>query len=257
MTCEEIKPWFAEYWSRTLGAEQRVAVERHLEQCAGCRAEAGRLDMLWRGLARLPADEPDGALRERFYETLSAYRDGAAETRPPGRTQMLWRIAAGLALLLGGAGIGYGLRSNQASASEVAQLRGEVSNMRQLVTLSLLQQQSASERLRGVSWAVRAEPSDTEVFDALLTAVNHDPNVNVRLAAVDALRTFSANRQARAAAMQALPAQTEPIVQVALIDLLVDLKETGAAPELRRVASDGSTDMGVRQRARWALEKLQ
>ncbi len=129
--------------------------------------------------------------------------------------------------------------------------------MRQLVTLSLLEQQSASERLRGVSWAVRAEPSDTEILDALVKAVNHDSNVNVRLAAVDALRPFAANPTARDAVLQALPAQTDPIVQVALIDLLVDLKEKDAAQELQRVAVNGSTDSGVRQRAQWALEKLQ
>ena len=33
--------------------------------------------------------------------------------------------------------------------------------MRQLVALSLMQQQSASDRLRGVSWAYQVEPSDT------------------------------------------------------------------------------------------------
>lgn len=255
MTCEEIKPLLAEYWSRSLGPEDRAVVEQHLEACASCRAEAARLETLWRNLALLPADEPDGALRERFYETLSAYRDGAAT----GATvwPVLSRIAAGLALLAAGAGIGYGLRSNQTSANEITQLRGEVSNMRQLVTLSLLQQQSASERLRGVSWAVRAEPSDTEVLDALLSHVNHDPNVNVRLAAVDALRPFASNRVTREAVMEALAGQTEPIVQVALIDLLVELKEKDAARELQRVAVDDMADSGVRERARWALEKLQ
>ena len=207
-------------------------------------------------------------MRERFYESLSAYRDGIADRElprfaPPVRHRVppfihwFTQIAAGAVLLAIGGGVGYSLRSNQASANEITQLRGEVSNMRQLVTLSLLEQQSASERLRGVSWAVRAEPSDTEILDALVKAVNHDSNVNVRLAAVDALRPFAANPTARDAVLQALPAQTDPIVQVALIDLLVDLKEKDAAQELQRVAVNGSTDSGVRQRAQWALEKLQ
>jgi hypothetical protein len=267
MTCDETKPLFAEYWSRTLNPEESEAVKAHLEACEGCRAEAGHLEVLWRDLALLPPDEPGGAMRERFYQTLSAYQAGAAHGEPlsaraPEKSRAAWaplwsRIAAGLALLLGGAGIGYSLRSNQASASEITQLRGEVSNMRQLVTLSLLQQQSASERLRGVSWAVRAEPSDTEVLGALLATVNHDPNVNVRLAAVDALGRFATNNATRDAVMQALPGPGEPMVQVALIDLVVDLKWKDAAPQLKRMASDDATDSGVRGRAQWALEKLQ
>ena len=85
--------------------------------------------------------------------------------------------------------------------------------MRQLVALSLMQQQSASDRLRGVSWAYRAEPSDREVLGALVTAVNHDANVNVRLAAVDALRRFSASPETGRAALQSLSKQTTPIVK--------------------------------------------
>lgn len=263
MTCEEIKLLLAESWARTLSAQDSAALEQHLSVCELCRAESARLAELWRGLSLLPADEPGAGVRERFYESFSAYRDGvqyqetSEHRRRAGARQMFLRIAAGLALVIGGAGVGYGLRSNQASAGEITQLRAEVGSMRQLVTLSLLQQQSASERLRGVSWAYRAEPSDTEVLDALVAAVNHDTNVNVRLAAVDALRTFGANGAAREAVKQALSGETAPIVQVALIDLLVDLKETGAAPQLQRVAADNAADMGVRQRAEWALERLQ
>lgn len=256
MTCEEIKPLFADYWNGTLRREENAAVQRHLEGCESCRAETGRMEILWRDLARLPTAEPGPGVRERFYETLSAYGDGARSAKQTVRWDPLLRIAAGVALLLAGAAAGYNLRSNQASANEITQLRGEVSTMRQLVTLSLLEQQSASERLRGVSWAVRAEPSDTQVLDALVKAVNHDSNVNVRLAAVDALRPFAANRSARSAVVDALPAQTEPIVQVALIDLLVDLNEQDAAQELRRLVMNESADTGVRQRAQWALVKL-
>ncbi len=63
--------------------------------------------------------------------------------------------------------------------------------MRQLVALSLMQQQNASDRLRGVNYTYRVEPDDPQVLSALLTTVNHDPSVNVRLAAVDALRKFT------------------------------------------------------------------
>jgi HEAT repeat protein len=133
--------------------------------------------------------------------------------------------------------------------------------MRQLVALSLLQQQSASERLRGVSWAYQVEPPDAEVLKALLEAVNHDPNVNVRLAAVDALRPYAASAATRTmtsdAAIQALARESAPIVQVALIDFLADLKEKQAGEALKRVASDNAADAGVRERAHWALERLQ
>jgi HEAT repeat protein len=119
-----------------------------------------------------------------------------------------------------------------------------------------MQQQSAGERLRGVSWAYRVEPQDTEVLSALLATVNNDASVNVRMAAVDALHAFGASPVTRRAIVQSIPKQTSPLVQIALIDLLTDLKVTDAAPELKKLSSDGTVDVNVRERAKAALGKL-
>lgn len=254
MTCDEVKPLVADYWAGNLEGAEQVAYETHLESCDSCRVEVARLDTLWHSLALLPREEPGGAVRGRFYDTLRAYRQGM-DAGPRWRWPV-WLIAAAAALLLIGVAAGYLSRSNQ-RGEEVAELRGEVASMRQLVALSLLQQQSASARLRGVSWAYRAEPGNTEVLDALVAAVNHDTSVNVRLAAVDALHTFGASPATRRAIVESLPRQATPLVQVALIDLLVDLKEREAATELRALAGGDSVNDGVKQRALWALERLQ
>src|SRR5438128_11544340 len=79
----------------------------------------------------------------------------------------------------------------------LAQLREEMSSMKQLVTLSLLQQQSASDRLRGVEWSCRLAQPDEHVLSALLRALDSDPNVNVRLAAIDALHRFASDATVR------------------------------------------------------------
>jgi hypothetical protein len=263
MTCEEARLILASHWAESLSSAEEIELEAHLGSCQACREEAGRLEILWRNLGAVrSSDEPDSSLRVRFYETLAAYRDGAsAGSGGRMRWNLAGQIAAGIALLLGGLGLGYNWRSSQNASAELTQLRGEVGTMRQLVALSLMQQQSASERLRGVSWAYQVEPPDTEVLKALVAAVNHDPNVNVRLAAVDALRPYASSPATRPmtadAAIEALSHETEPIVQVALIDLLVDLKLKPAEQTLRRVASDASADAGVRERAHWALERIQ
>ena len=239
-----------------LGEGEGKDFAEHLASCESCRNEVSRIGTLWQSLDLLPLEEPGGKVRERFYEMLGAYRQGVASAEPRHAFHW-WQMAAAAALLTVGLGIGYVVRGNGQPPAEVSQLREEVANMRQLVALSLMQQQSASDRLRGVSWAYRAEPSDREVLGALVTAVNHDANVNVRLAAVDALRRFSASPETGRAALQSLSKQTTPIVQVALIDLLVDLKDPEAAPELRRLSGNETANEGVRQRAQWALERLQ
>jgi len=261
MNCEESKQLFADYWNQSLSDADEIALEAHVGACDACRSEIQRLSALWQDLGTLPVEQPSPGLRTRFYESLAAYQRGAGDqNRQPAKSYRpphpyIWQIAAGIALLAVGVGAGYGLRPNQ--TPEVAQLREEVANMHQLVALSLLQQQSASERLRGVSYALRVEPNDSEVLSALLDTVNRDPNVNVRLAAVDALHPFASSQATRSGILQALPKQDAPMVQVALIDLLVDLKVKQAEPELRQILQNASVNAGVRQRAQWALERLQ
>lgn len=262
MNCEEAKLDLPEYLSHSLNEARELEFASHIAGCEACRSETERLGALWKGLALLPGTMPSPGVevRERFYESLTAYKHGMASAKPAWRDRLaaFWPAVAFAALAMG-VGIGYmarpaGLAPN--SGPEVAQLRGEVNSMRQMVALSLMQQQSAGERLRGVSWAYRAEPSDTEVLSALLTTVNNDASVNVRMAAVDALHAFGASPVTRTAIVQSISKQTSPLVQIALIDLLVDLKAAEAAPELRKLNADQSIDASVRERANWALGRL-
>ena len=129
--------------------------------------------------------------------------------------------------------------------------------MKQLVTLSLLQQQNASDRLRGVTWSYRVEQSDSEVLGALLTTINHDPTVNVRLAAVDAIKTFADSPVARKGLVQALNKQESPMVEIAILDQLVDMRERSAAPAINTLMTSSGVNPSVKQHANWALGKLQ
>jgi hypothetical protein len=269
MNCDLARLILPEYLSESLGEAQELAFAAHLATCESCRTETERLGTLWRGLALLPATmpEPGANVRDRFYESLAAYRHGMESAPKHGWKEKLaalwpkqpaWQMGFSFALLVLGVGVGYTIRpaKQEVQQPDMAQLRGEVSNMRQMVALSLMQQQSAGERLRGVNWAYRVESSDTEVLSALLETVNNDSSVNVRISAVEALHTFGSSPVTRTAIVQSIRKQTSPLVQVALIELLVDLKVTEAAPELKKLITDDAIDASVRERAKWALGKL-
>jgi HEAT repeat protein len=90
----------------------------------------------------------------------------------------------------------------------------------------------------------------------LLDALMHDPNVNVRLASVDALRRFAERENVRRGALDALPRQTSPLVQIALIDFLVEVSGRESAASLRNLSQDPMLDPTVRERAVWALQQV-
>ncbi len=277
MTCETMRERFADYWSGSLEASERFAFESHLSLCEACRGEAKELSGLWAKLGMLDAPEPGTDMRARFHQMLDVYEQGIAsgarkhkgfsfsealERWWPKRPALQFALSMGLAALgvLGGVAGGYGLKTSGAAApatGEVSQLRGEIQSMRQMVTLSLLQQQSASQRLQGVNWSYRVEQSDMEVLSALLFTVNHDANTNVRLSAVDALRSFSGSPITRKGAVQAIAKQESPLVQIALIDMVTEWRDPAVVPVLKALVSDSKTNQEVKQRAQWALGRMQ
>ena len=128
--------------------------------------------------------------------------------------------------------------------------------MRQMLTLTLLQQRSASDRLKGVTWTSQIDHPGSEIVTALLDTLMHDPNVNVRLASVDALRRFADRDSVRRGAVEALPRQTSALVQIALIDFLVEVGGRESAATLRGLTQDPRLDHTVRERAAWALQHV-
>ncbi|MCX6629872.1 MAG: HEAT repeat domain-containing protein [Candidatus Solibacter sp.] len=213
---------------------------------------------------------PDAGAKVRFQEMMAAYQAGMAAAQPsvapavnkrrvvwfPARP--VWQAAMAAGLLLGGILLGrYLPQAGAGGNAEMAQLRGQVETLHQMVALSMLQQQSPSARMRGVSYSEKFAQPDPQVLDALLQAVNHDSNVNVRLSAVDALQKFAADREVAQAMVTSIAGQESPLVQIALIDMLVQMNARVVASGLARISKDTQLDEMVRQRSAWALHKME
>jgi len=274
MRCEEVRQRFAEYLAGSLDADVARELEQHVASCAECQAEYAGVEALWKALADVPVPAvPSNRMRERFSAMLAAER-ASADRRPAsrpdrGRTwkptfwpgEPLVQMALAASLLIIGVIAGRALPSRQVQqapvpSTEIAEVRTELRDMRQMLTLSLMQQQSATERLRGVSWTSQIDQPGNEVVSALLDTLLHDPNVNVRLAAVDALRRFSDRADVRLGTKRAVIDKTSPLLQVAVIDFMVDTRDPQAPALFRTLAQDGSLDESVRGRAQWGLEQL-
>jgi len=94
------------------------------------------------------------------------------------------------------------------------------------------------------------------VLSALLHTLRYDPSVDVRLAALDALSRHSAQPQVRSSVVNSLQEQQSPLVQVALIDQLVEWHDRDAKQHLEKLRQSPDVNPTVRQRAEWAISKL-
>jgi HEAT repeats/Putative zinc-finger len=267
MKCEEMAELLPDYWQEGLSAEQKKNVEEHLGSCAECSEVAG----LWKRLALIPNEQPSAASRERFETMLQAYQTGRGDEESKSHAResgaSIWSVlqwlrspvgavAWSIALVALGTYLGLQLGGTKSNAQDWAAMHAELTSMRQMVALSMLQTQSASQRLEGVTWTRREEHLDPQVLSALMHTLRYDPSVDVRLAALDALSRHAGQPQVRKTVVDALQEQQSPLVQVALIDQLVEWREAEAAPRLEKLRQSPNLNPTVRQRADWAISKL-
>lgn len=270
MNCDNVKNHLPDYLAGEIERDKKETLEAHFAACENCRKEASSLGAIWANLGMLPEEQPSEALRARFAAMLEAYRQGLQEGTSKTSfknalnhwlaswwpRQPILQFGLSAVLLAIGLLIGSQLNKTAESNSEVAQLREEFSQMQQLVALSLLQQQSPIERLKGVTWSYRLQQPDQQIIIALLNTLNRDPSVNVRLAALDALLQFSEEAKVREGLVTSLPKQSSPMVQIALIDLLVGIQEKSSLDMLNEFAETDTLDSLVRERATRGIELL-
>lgn len=268
MKCEQIAELLPDYLEGSLNPDQLRNVEAHLKQCADCFEEVA----VWKKLSLLPAEQPSLTSRARFEAMLEAYQAGRAD-QPAGnlawgKQSSSWNVFHWLRSPLGAAawsaallaiGLYAGLHvavPKESHSQELAAVQSELANMKQLVVLSMLQQQSASTRLEGVTWSTREQKLDPQVLSALLHTLRYDQSVDVRLAALDALSRHASQPQVRSSVVSALEEQQSPLVQVALIDQLVEWHDREARPHLEKLRQSPNLNPVVRQHAEWAVGKL-
>jgi hypothetical protein len=260
-----------------LTGEENRAVELHLADCDECAAELAEMREAWQALGAIPEEEPSPDLSARFYamleeakaEQAEVMRYGARvprsrEEKPSGLEGWLigwwprspaFQLAAAVVLIAIGLGIGLGLRGDDGRDVEMAMMQAELESMRQVLTLALVNQTASADRLAAVNSIRGDQEADEPAVDALVLTLKSDPNVNVRLAAVDALAGFLDRGSVRDDMNNALLSQTSPMVQVSIIEALSGAEDEQLLQTLQSIAQDEHADPAVREHARMRIEK--
>lgn len=265
MKCSQMKENMTAYLSGNLDNGEREAFDAHMASCTGCQEEVASMKSTWEKMDQIPEKEPGPALRSRFYAMLEAEKravahkqaerariqvtvwerfDGWLELFWPKKYVMQFGVAVGVLLL--GLWLGGPIRSVGTNKGEMTQLRNEVQEMRQLMSLSLMNQTSSVSRIQGVSLSMQVQKPDVSLLETLFEKIESDPNVNVRLAAVDALVLFREHEVVQTRVVESLKAQDSPMVQVALIDLMMVIREHKALEALKSLIGDEHVNPDVK-----------
>jgi hypothetical protein len=285
MTCDHYKEQMTHWITNQMSGMEKIAFETHLSQCTECSQELADQLQVWKMMGNLPVEEPSELMRPRFQAMLEAYKEVTAEK---GNDRSLWSMVCSLLFLKRGSNykpqttnhkllpafflgysvvlvvvgltVGYYLTRKgpvqPSNTPEVAALSQQVHEMQQTLMLSLLENPSASERIRAVSYTSEINPVNKQVTNALFTTLNNDANVNVRLMALEALSHIINNPGVREGLVASIIQQDSPLVQSAMADLMEKLQEKRSVEPLKELLHRKDLNEMVRGRIEQCIKQI-
>jgi hypothetical protein len=185
-------------------------------------------EALWDTLGEMDREEPPAELRQSFYRRLeresqgnwlSNLRDTLGLHSNAG-----WLTATAcllVGLLAGQLSFNGSNKANDDADVRLAALERNIAELNRRLILDRLDDSAPGTRLRGIMDAASFAGNDIEIANALLVRATQDRVPSVRSAAIDALGS-STNAPAMSEQIMGLLVQARsPIVQLALVDLVL------------------------------------
>jgi hypothetical protein len=227
---------------------------------------AGEVDLAWlhelalldEQIQKMEMAAPSLSLDDKFYTALADEKRASRKTNSfsfPSLNSLFPRLAMAAVLILSGFAVGYFLQSPQ-QKTEVSELTKEVGDLKEMVMLSLMEKESATQRLKAVSLTSEMDQASDKVTNALFVALNKDENVNVRLAALEALKPYVSKSAVRLKLIESIESQASPLVQVALAELMVTMQEKRSVDQLRQLLKDERVPKEVKNKISESIKVL-
>jgi len=271
MNCNQYKEQITLLVTGSLDPNQRLELENHLAGCPDCRTEFESSLKVWNLMGESTEPLPSETLRTGFEAILKNYKEESTPIRKPWQglgigLRQLWRsqprlqLAYAFILLLVGCSFGYLLsrpaQKEMAYDRQVSSLSSQVTEMKQMMMLSLLENPSASERIKAVGYTEDISNVNQKVIDALLTTLNEDPNLNVRLVTLEALVKLAREPSVREGLVKSITLQDSPLLQSAIADVMVKLQEKRSVKSLEKLLNKKNLNGMVKVKIEQSIRKL-
>ncbi|MDW3197384.1 MAG: HEAT repeat domain-containing protein [Cytophagales bacterium] len=251
--------WYMDFLAGELSEEKTGPLKGYLEANPDLKEELHADKTIWNQLGKIETPEPSMAMDARFESALAGYMAGSAKQSQRSFQLPGWLTAnlrMGLAFSLIGLVIGFAVFRNPAQQSEIATLTNEVQGMKKMMMLTLIEQPGAQQRIKAVSMAQEFVEVDDKVIKVLGNTLQTDDNVNVRLAAIDALLSYWDNATARQIMVESIAFQSSPIVQSAIADAMLSLREKQAIGEFEKLMTDEEINEAVKSKIESTIDQL-
>jgi hypothetical protein len=196
---------------------------------------------IWQALGDLPQAEPSSRLRRSFYgelEKAGSRHWGSRLRRWLGFSNNAGWVTAAACLLIGFGAARLAVQQPGVEPARLTALEQSVASLNRQLVLDRLQNDEPGTRLLGVYDASALVGDDQQIAQALLVRASQDRSPSVRSAAIDALGPQLNSDSVGGELMNLLESAESPIVQLALVDLVLRHGNQQQLAQLLRLANE-------------------
>lgn len=249
-----------EYLDGLLSKDDKKSFELHLKTDAECRKELEEYQQLLDAMAEEKMEQPSPNLTKNFEKMLLEEKDHQVKIVPIVANKrnfvfQILKVAASIAVLISAFYTGRYFES-QKNEQALSYTKSEQLQLMQTTMISLMENQSASKRIQGVQYIDAFTDPDVAVVEALAERMLNDDNTNVRLTAMEALSRFAESEEVKKVFIQALKTEKDPSIQVAIIQLLVDMQEKKAIGPMQKLLENEETQPFIKDQINSLLPKI-
>jgi len=216
MNCEASKNLITISVYGKLTLSERDQLKAHLSKCPRCAHiydKVGKLSHLFNEKEDIPLPDKEKSWQIISAEAFKSKRNWVERLIPK---KLAFQFSSVLLLLVVGFAAGYLVHSSGQRSAEIAQLRQEVLQIREITAASLLRQESLNMRLKELDLASLLAQADEGLLGSVLRTLRGDTSVYLRPASIDDPYAYLTDPAAREEFIQSLSEQTSPLVEIAL-----------------------------------------
>lgn len=207
----------------------------------------------WKELELIEVPKAPEHMHLKFYKSL----DQLAKNQNPNtisnrktikskfQIRHLYKYAAAILLLITGIFIGKELGNDQ--MPNLVANQQTIENQTDARLIAINNAHSAITRLKGVQSTKEISNPGNKIFEALNHTLLNDPNINVRLSAIEAMLHFGEHPIIREYLVGAIPFQDSPIIQVALADAMIALNEKRSIEPIQELMQKQQLELDVKR----------
>jgi len=263
MDCNIVSNYIVDYIDDKLDENTHQEIEKHIKECSACEIEYAQTKEVFLSIENIPLKQPAPQLKASFEEILSKEKAALGVEKQSTKTfnltnyKALWQVAAAVLLLVSGYLAGYNSNNDSSSNKQVAIMKNDIAEMKQQMrAINLLKDESASQRIKAVNYTKEIQKPSSKTITALINTLETDQNSNVRLAAVYSLSRFKTNKLVKEAFINTLNKQEDPMIQIVIINLLVEMEEVKAVDEMKKLLNNKDLHEEVKSQAELGVKVL-